>query len=222
MGRILAALLGVFSAPQASEDKVQMVDPRTLYFSMSTIADEIGELEPVSGEPRATDFVMHEDEWRQIEFFPASRLSEMQGTLKQLARFEAENRHGEVYRNIFVRRIPVAPVLSAPDAVRTLASEFEAQAGAGPVLFAARSVTGRVSGGFTVPLSTNVALYGRAGPQGVMVLAANVGENGDHAVLSRAFITLNRKHQLIAVDWRSHMILTGVSTDGLIEVWQPT
>lgn len=214
----MAALLGLFGGTQG---EVQTVDPKTIYYSISTIADEIGPLEPVEGTPTASDVTMHEDDWRQIEFFPSSRLAELQRTMEQLTGFEAANRHGQVFRNVFVRYLPPALVLKAPEAVSSLAHELGVEARPGPILVTTSSITGRVAPGFALELPGNVALYGRADSTGITVLGADVGQNGDHETLARAFMKLNAAHGLIAVDWRSHMILTGVSSDGDIQVWSP-
>lgn len=80
---------------------------------------------------------------------------------------------------------------------------------------------GRVANGFSLPLGGGAALYGLRGADGIAVLGAELGEGSDNAAVTRAFAALNARHGLIAVDWRSHIILTRVAADGTIAVWRP-
>jgi hypothetical protein len=224
MGKLLTALLGLFGAAAsqpAREPEVRNVDPSTIYFSMSTIANDMAPLE-APGEIVRSDLALHEDEWRQIEFFPADRLAEIQTMMRDLASFEAANRHGDVFRNIFVRTLPEAPVMAGEDATQRIAAELGVDLSPAPILFqGGNSATGRIANGFALRLGSNVSLFGYRGGGGVMVLSAHVGAGGDHEVLTRAFMRLSRAHRLIAVDWRSHLILVGVSANGQIEAWRP-
>jgi hypothetical protein len=221
MGKFLTALVGLFAGAQpGAQADVQMVDPRTPLFSMSTIADEMAPVEPMTAQPTPEDVVLHEDEWRQIEFFPASRIEDVKQELRELARFEAANRTEQgFFRHVFVRHLP--PPVPVAGTVEALAHELGAQIGPGLVFFAGQSLVGRAASGFILRLPSNVVLYGFTGRAGIMVLGANVGEGGDHAALTSAFLTLHRNRGLIAVDWRAHMILAGISADGQIEVWRP-
>jgi hypothetical protein len=225
VGKFLSSLLGLVGlggSRSAGEAPVQMVDPAAINFSMSTISDDLPPLVPIQGEVAPTDMVMHEDEWRQVEFFPAARLSEIQASLEELARFEAANRNGSVFRRIYVRKLPAGAVLAGDRAVDALARQLGVAVGPGPVLFQGRdAVTGRVENGFSLQLGGDVELYGHSNETGLMVLGGNVGDNGDHRVLTDAFAQLNRSHSLIGVDWRHHLLLIGVASDGSITVWRP-
>lgn len=219
MGRMISALLAfVGLAPPL----MRIADDETIYFSMSTIADDLGPIEPVTGEVGPAELAMHEDEWRQIEFFPAGRRGEIQAMLEELARFEAANRHGAVFQRTYVRRLPDGIVLAGAGAAAALARALDAAAGPGPILLYGPGVaTGRVANGFSLQLGGNVQLYGYSSAAGVMVLGANVGDGGDHSVLSRAFTQLHRSQRLVMVDWRGHLLLTGVAADGSLEIWRP-
>lgn len=217
----MAALMGIFAgAQQGVPNGSQMIDPSTILYSMSTIADEMAPLEPMTAQPTEDDMVLHEDEWRQIEFFPGSRVEEVRRTLTELARFEEANRtESGFFRQVFIRREP--PPVPVTGTVEALAAELGTSVSSGPVFFTAQSIIGRGANGFTLRLAGNVSLYGYSDRPGIMVLGAIVGDGGDHAVLAHTFMALNRSHGLIAVDWRSHMLLAGVSTNGQLEVWRP-
>lgn len=59
----IASVLG-FTATAAPENK--MVDSKTMYFSLATINDALPTIDPAA-KPTATDFIIHEDDWRQFE-----------------------------------------------------------------------------------------------------------------------------------------------------------
>jgi hypothetical protein len=222
---VVASLLGLFRAGAAQPEagpEVRLAEPAAILFSMSTIADDMAALEPVGGEIAASDLVMHEDEWRQTEFFAQARLPEIQAMLVALARSEAANRSGAGFRGIFTRRLAPGPVLSGADPLAPLLRELSVPPGPGPVLhLGGNAVAGRVAHGFSLRLGPQVALYGVRDGAGIMVLGAHLGPNGDQAILSRAFVQLNRSNRLIMVDWRAHLALAGIGADGQIEVWRP-
>jgi hypothetical protein len=199
---------------------MRMIDPNELLFSMSTIADDMAPLEQVSGESPA-GLVFHEDEWRQVEFFDKSRLKEIQQKLKELKVFATANKQGIGFRKVYVRKLQPAPVLADPSSLSTLERELATSAKEGPVLYAGRSITGRVANGFALAIGRGVSLYGFHDRSGILVLGAIVENGGDDQALVRAFATLNARSQLILVDWRSQMLLLGVAKDGNIDVWQP-
>jgi hypothetical protein len=212
-------MLGLLAAQP--QEEAQTIDPRTVLYSISTIADEIGPLDPIKGTPTNMDVILHEDDWRQIEFFKSSRLEEIQVSMERLAAFEAANRKGQGFRDIFVRRLSPSHVLKASEPLSLLTRELGAEARPGPILVTSSEITGRVAPGFAFVLPGNVSLYGRTDSSGVTVLAADIGQGGDHNTLVKAFVKLNKAYDLVVVDWRSQMILTGVAPDGSIEVWRP-
>jgi hypothetical protein len=128
-------LLGLGASAPATDAQVTSIDPRKVLFSMSTIAG--GEVPYDQGtlkiEP--SDFVMHEDEWRQIEFFPKSRLNEIKGKLAELAGFEKVHRVADGYRQIYQRDLPMAAVIPGPDALGSLQSYIGKAPGPGAILF---------------------------------------------------------------------------------------
>lgn len=197
--------------------KVQVVDPAKLLYSLATIAAADYVLEPMGVPPGDADLVFHEDDWRQIEFFAQDRREEVARMLTSLKAFEARNRVASGYREIFERELAVEPVLAEP--VDALETAFAAVAGPGPVLFyGSGNVAGRVTDAFSLPLAGKVWLYGT---RDLSVLGAAMPPGADNEVLARAFMTLNRSHGLVLVDWRSQMLLLKVADEGNLEVWRP-
>jgi hypothetical protein len=223
--RTIALWLGIAGSAtfQPPADKeVQLVDPATINFSISTIASELPVMEPDFPTVAQSDLVMHEDDWRQLEFYPRDRLAEVQAVMERLVDFEAEHRIESGFRNMFIRDLPSEPVLAGDNAVATLAAELGVSVASSPTFYYGDdAIVGRAANGFSLPLDEEVALYGIRDDTGVSVLGAVVGPNGDFEVLTRAFIRLYVQHQLIAVDWRAHVVVTSADEEGRIEAWRP-
>jgi hypothetical protein len=223
MKKLLASLLAVagLAGTVQAQPKVQMLDPKTILFTTPTLSNDLAQLAPVSRQPSDSDFVFHEDEWSQVEFFPRSQLSEVQRLLKEYKPFERANRAQYGWREVYVRKIRRVPVFSGADATRQLEGLLSAKAGVAPMLFSGSSVSGSVKNGFSLPLGGNVTLYGYRDAQGIPVLGAIVGKNPDDSKLTNAFIKLNSDRGLILVDWRAQLVLVSVSASGQVEAWQP-
>lgn len=223
MKKLLASLLalaGVVGNAQPQQ-KVQMLDPKGILFSTPTLSNDLAQLEPVNRLPSSSDFVFHEDEWSQVEFFPRSQLGEVQRLLKEYKPFERTHRVQHGWREVYVRKIRRVPVLSGVDAKRQLEALLGARAGSAPMLFSGGSVSGSVKNGFSMPLGSNVTLYGFSDEQGIPVLGASIGKSPDDSKLTKAFMKLNADRGLILVDWRAQLVLLSVAPNGQVDVWQP-
>ena len=198
-----------------------MVDPRTILFSMPTITDDAPPLTQFEGVPGDTDLDMHEDEWRQLEFFSADQRPLLERTLTEFKAFEAANRMQSGWRQIFLRRLPPALVLHGADASNALSDLLYAQPAPGPIIYpGANPIQGRVQNGFSVRLGAGAALYGYRNETGVPVLGAHL-QNADDRLLTNAFTTLYRSHGLLLVDWRAQMLVLSVEANGQIGIWTP-
>jgi hypothetical protein len=216
----LLAMLGIGSA-SAAEPPVQMMDPSKLLYTMSTLAGESPAMVPVA-EVKPADLVFHEDEWRQVEFYPRSRLAEVESKLTELKAFEAAHARGRGWNQIFLRKVNPAAVVPGADAFAGMEQRLGVKAMPGPILFYGQnSVVGRIADGFSLPLGGGITLYGVHDPSGIQVLAANVAAGGDDQTLVRAFATLSASDHLVLVDWRAHMVLIAFAANGQVEAWRP-
>lgn len=200
-----------------------MMDPNKILFSISTLSDDAAPIAPLKGKADAADVTFHEDDWRQIEFFPASREQEIRQALSALAAFEREQRSpGGGWKKPYVRKLPVQPVVAGTAALATLAKDLGVAAKPGPIVNQGPNrILGRVAHGFSLPVGRGVALYGFSDANGVPVLGARVEDGAEDDALTNAFVKLNTKHHLILVDWRAHLLLSGVAKDGSFITWRP-
>jgi len=222
MKKLLAALMAVLGSAQRAQagPESQMTDPDEILFSMPTIANDLPPLDPLAGPPATGAFALHEDEWTQIEFLPKVMLPEVRRMLSELKMFEAQNREGHGWRNIYVRELKRTPLMVGETALEHLQSVLGAKTGPAPLVTSAEGVA-RVQDGFTIEIGRNVHLYGYADERGIPVIAASLGPNPDDQRLTEAFTGLNASDGLVFVDWRQQMLLVSTATDGRIEVWRP-
>ena len=220
MKKIIAAALasiGVGASAQAAPPTATL-DTKAVRFSMPTVAAE--EIQFVMPTPESFEGApqFHEDDWRQIEFFPPSRLAEIKARLAEYKSFEAKHRTKFGWTDVYARKLPRAPVLGS-SAIAELGSLLSATKLPSPILTTASRPLGQVKDGYTLRVSGSVFLYGIASSDGVMSLAALV--DGDDSPLTKAFLTLNKKYQLMLVDWRSQMLLVSTTPAGQVNVWRP-
>lgn len=223
MKKLLASLLALAGAAGTAqpEQKVQTIDSKSILFTTPTLSNDIASLEPVSHQPSSADFVFHEDEWSQVEFFPKAQLGQVQHLLKEFKSFEQAHRAQHGWRQVYVRKIQRVPVVSGVQPVQQLEKLLGVKAGAAPLLFSSSTVSGRVKDGFSLALGGNVTLYGYVASRGIPVLGAIVGKNPDDYKLTQAFTKLNSSNGLVLVDWRAQLVLVSPGSSGQIEVWRP-
>ncbi len=221
MKRVFGALLSLFGVTHAAEPKVEVIDPGTILFSIPTLSNELPPLEAVDADQTSGDVFFHEDDWRQLEFFPADRIPEVQSMLTALKAFSAEHRERSGWKRVYVRALAAAPVVAGQDAVQALADLLDATLGPAPILHASNAITGRVESGFTLPVGGNIQLYGHTDGNGIPVLGASVGPAPDDTRLTDTFVALNRAYGLVLVDWQQQFMLLSPENDGKLRVWQP-
>jgi len=194
--------------------------PQTIGFTMPTIAADVLQFEAPTASSSAGAPKFHEDEWRQIELFPAARLPELQNRLKDFKLFEQQNRVQYGWKDIYARRIAGAP-LAGTSGPKEIASLLQGTIAPAPILTTASAPLGQVKGGFTIRLAGSVFLYGVADGSTVNLLAAMVERGGDERVLTDAFTRLYKQYKLVLVDWRGQMVLTSVEPNGELGIWRP-
>ncbi len=203
-------------------DTVGTIDPNSILFSLPTLCDTLAATDPVSEAPVENDVVFHEDDWRQIEFYALDRLEEIQGLLNELHAFEQEHRQESGWSKIFIR--PAAPsvlLAEVDEPLAALRALLGTVASEGALYLFGGQALGRVRNGFSLNLGGNIALYGTCTAGGLACLAAAVGRDPDHTVLTEAFVKIVATVPVILVDWCSQMILLKADEGGAIRLWRP-
>lgn len=222
MKKVFAALMTVLGFAQSAEAESTstMMDPNSILFSTSTIADDLPPLDPLAVPPAAGAFALHEDDWAQNEFLPKAMLPEIRRILSEIKIFETQNRDGSGWRDIYVRKLKRAPLIAGKTALEHLQSVLGATAGPAPLVTSVEGAA-QVRNGFTIEIGRNVHLYGYADESGIWVIAASLGQNPDDQKLTEAFTKLNASDGFVFVDWRQQMLLVTTTSNGQITVWRP-
>ncbi|MCC4591362.1 hypothetical protein LL974_09480 [Xanthomonas campestris pv. cannae] len=218
---ITSTLAALGRASSAQADPVQTVDAKSIRFSMPTVAaDQIDFVMPTKesfeGAPQ-----FHEDEWRQLEFFPVARLQEIKRRLAEYKSFELGHRTQYGWTEIYARRLAPSEVVAGDDAVAQVGRVVGAKLAPSPILTTASRPLGQVKGGFTLTIGGGVFLYGIASQGEVVALGAMVERGGEDLKLTHAFAQLNKTYKLILVDWRSQLVLVSLALSGNVDVWRP-
>ena len=223
MKKLLSTLLtslGIASSAQAAPPVVT-VDPKTIRFTMPTVAaDEIEFVMPTK-ETFTDAPQFHEDEWCQLEFYPANRLQEVKRLLTEFKAFELRHRTQYGWNEIYARRIARSTIVAGGDAIASVRNAVSAKQLPSPILTTTSNPLGQVKGGFSLSLPGSVLIYGLSSPVGISALGASVSRGGNDSQLTTAFVALNKSNRLILIDWRSQMILVSVASTGEVDVWRP-
>ncbi len=221
MKRVFTALRSLFGVAHAAEPRIETIDPAAILFSIPTLSNALPPLETVGGNHGTDDLFFHEDDWRQLEFFPAGRIIEAQAMLKALKVFSTEHREANGWKRIYVRELEAVPVVTGQDAMRALADLLDSTLGPAPILHSSNAISGRVGAGFTLHVGGNIQLYGHTDASGIPVLGASVGPDPDDTRLTDTFVLLNQAYGLVLVDWQQQFMLLSQESDGNLRVWQP-
>lgn len=217
MKKFLLSLLAAVGVAAHAEPKTEMIDPNLILYSMPTISGDSIEYvipteESFEGAPQ-----FHEDEWAQLEFYPRDRLEEIQQKLTEYKLFEARNREASGWKNIYLRSISRDKFKAD---IEVLGKLEGAKILPAPILTTAASALGQVKGGFTISIGEGALLYGVKKNESIISLAASVHSDQGNNTLTTAFLSLSKTEELILVDWRGQMIITGKG-NGKLGVWNP-
>jgi hypothetical protein len=172
------------------------VDPKGILFSLPSINDALPrDRGPVDG----SEFVLAEDDWRQLEFVHFSNGKVVWDELRAICRICEEHSHSEGFGfdDLHVRSRLVEPLSAAGLTVDSLA-----KVDLGPIrslCFDGHDV--RIEGGFAHSLSSHWTLYGMVTKRQIETLALQpaLGALGEgDAIALEGFA---RKHELLLVDW---------------------
>lgn len=109
--RFLGTLLPPRSASAetaSGPEEFELLDPRRILFSLPTLCEVTPELDTVAAPAGAR--ILHEDDWRQIEFAPHRNLSHVERELGELTTFTRLYRKGPGWSQIYLRKEHPTPL----------------------------------------------------------------------------------------------------------------
>jgi hypothetical protein len=177
--------------------RIEMVDPRTILFSLPSICKVI----PKLGEEKlaGNELQIAEDDWRQVEFVSAELAPAVDDEIAKI-RLIHENCAASVgWREIHVRAEPVTPIvcdLSLPDLATALGVEPN------PIGITYYGAPSRIADGYAFTSLEGVTIYGVAPSAKVRVIAfAQFPDQADNSLWRQRLQSLVRDISLHWVHW---------------------
>jgi hypothetical protein len=183
------------------EAPVVMVDPKDLLFSLPTLSDGLPHGEKTERMP-ADAFLLHEDDWRQVEFIGLVQQYDVDAELGQLRSFISRHRKGLGFTEVYIRR-------SRPEGLTPLGIEIGALESLLPRTAKRRTlVVGSapwgpsVVSGYAVEIGDDAILYVQVvGKHLAMMGLPLAWRKGASPEADALLAALGRHLQLRLVDW---------------------
>jgi hypothetical protein len=188
------------------------MDTKNLLFSVSTICESTPATN--AGKPPDGSLVIHEDDWRQVEFVSHENLTHIQGELERLSTFKREQRSGPEWKSVYIRKEHPAPFLTVGVRLSHLPAfpRAELAIGSGP------PGGGVVVGGFALSDEGDWFLYGQGDGNTIAQLAVSPGRTTASQGFVRAISQLAQVNGLILIDWQK-VTFVNTTTPASVMAW---
>ena len=174
--------------------RVEQINPQTILNSLPTINDRLPAL---AGPADGSEIVLHEDDWRQLEFVHEGYREVVVQELHEIRTIYAVHRQNGAFAKIHVRSSLPEPLTAARLEMLTLARLFREPPR--PIRF--NNDGARVAGGFAFVLGDGGLLYGLMSPPFVQTLGLLGSGAGTNVPDIAALEALEREYCLLLVDW---------------------
>lgn len=171
-------------------DKVQMIDPRELLFSLPTISDEISETENISIENL---FTIHEDDWRQWEFISKKYNSELKQELDSVIEIYENHRAGIGFDKVHIRELIKKPLIDKSIRIEEFSQTLNITKKSDGFGLADR---GKVKDSFAFQIAEGMTFYGQTANNLITVLCVQNNENSIQTIEQIA-----KRYEIVFVDW---------------------
>lgn len=171
-------------------DKIQMIDPRELLFSLPTINDEVSETENVSIDNL---FVIHEDDWRQWEFISKKHNLEIRQELAAIVEIYEKHRVGMGFDKIHIRRSLLNPLIDKNIRIEEFNQKLNITKESDGFGLAGK---GKVKNSFAFQIAEGPIFYGQTENGLITVLCVQSDENSIQLIKQIA-----ERYGIVFVDW---------------------
>lgn len=171
-------------------DKVQMIDPQELLFSLPTINDEISETENVSTENL---FTIHEDDWRQWEFISKKYILELKQELEAVIEIYENHKVGIGFDKVHIRELIKQPLIDKSIKIEEFGQTLNITKKSDGFGFAG---SGKVKDSFAFQIAEGMTFYGQTNNDLITVLCVQNNNNSIQIIEQIA-----RKYEIVFVDW---------------------
>jgi hypothetical protein len=185
---------------------VSTIPTKLLGFSMSSICDEL----PCDGGPIGDGLALSlkDDLWRDIEFIGPGHEDAIEANFAAIQRIYDDHHPGPGFTQIHVRTEPRTPLTGCALTLADLSNRLAAQS-RHPVTII--GYAGCIPGGFALPLSSGLTVYGCT-DNDVVTVAAIDHTMGDASAAVESLADLVNDLRLSLVDWRSRLRINDAET----------
>ncbi len=177
-------------------------DPSKILFSTPTLCDLAPAVEAQPAQPAKDDFILHEDNWRQVEFVALKDEGYLANLVQEVSQFEKSNRVDVGWKEVFVRKEHPTPIKTLNLSFRKMIASFQPNDDVHSIFLTTGSSSAKVSGGFSCNVQQLGVIYGQRQEDSILELGfeplrSNAPVDSALAALS-AYCTQNH---LLMVDW---------------------
>ena len=172
---------------------VQMVNPNDILFSLPTINDGMCGLQKASSLDEM--LVIHEDDWRQIEFISGKLLEDIESEMKGIRIIHETKRKGPGFTGLHARKLIEKPLggitisYFALKSLFTVSKEFRGFGFGSPMVIAER--------GFAFETKDGLKFYGVLNQEGVVIFLCLANTDGFADQCGK----LMKMFHLVGVNW---------------------
>lgn len=190
-----------------TKDKPVKIGAEKIRFTIPSISNDIAGVVPASTLENV--FVVHEDDWRQIEVVSNKFRSEINEELGAIAAIVEEAAGGLGYNNVHVRKRISSPLMDVNVPLALLESQFGIVKRFSGVAF--RSVAAVIERGFAHTTSSGVVLWGQLTEKGdISVLCVQRQHQGlNHHDWTSLMDRFLEENNLLLVDWNRMSVVDG-------------
>ena len=103
-------------------NKIEMINPKNLLFSLPTINDSLFQSENVNSTENI--FQIHEDDWRQVEFISTNHQSKITDELNSIKEIYRNHKKGDGFDKVHIRNLIEQPLISENIKLQELIENF--------------------------------------------------------------------------------------------------
>jgi hypothetical protein len=165
-----AAVILYFKLKASGTSGIVLEDPSKILFSTPTLCDLAPTVDSQPVQPVKDDFILHEDDWRQIEFVASKDEAYLANLVQEVGQFERSNRVDVGWKNVFVRKEHPTPLKTLGLSFHTLVESMEPHAEVHSMFLSNGSSSARVSGGFSFQVQHLGIMYGQRQEDSILEL----------------------------------------------------
>ncbi len=183
--------------------EIQTVDPKDLLFSLPTISNELPSIQEGSTKLNKSVFEIHEDEWRQIDIVPVSKMDLIVENLRAIKdiyeKRSIQNGDMMAFKELHVRTGLDTPFDKCRLELQAMLNDLNVLSVFEGISF--KGVAGLIEGGFAVAITEELTLYGLQLHNMIASLSIHYTNRGNFEKETAKMVEVLDRHGLCMIDW---------------------